>query len=416
MMRVAFLTALFPFLSDIPFQNQIVGLLERGHQVDVYADGPQPGGPFHPDVERCGLQSLTRYPLRWPAARLDRWRAAAGVVLAHRGAERLTLLRTLDPLRFWRRAWTLDQLRRTARFLPVRQYDVSYCAFGMDAPHALRLRRLGVLGGALVVAFRGADTTKYVARRGPRVYAAAFREARLLLPVCDFLGRRLVELGAPPERVVVHRTGIDLVRWPYRPRGPEGDRCLRLVTVGRLVEKKGIEYVLRAMRILVDRGRDVEYRILGDGPGRDRLVAVAAELGLADRVTLHGRQGQAKVREGLEESHVLVAASVTAADGDEEGIPNVLKEAMALGLPVVGTRHAGIPELVEEGVSGLLVPERDEGSLADALDSLAREPGRWAAMGRAGRARIEMEYDIHRLNDRLAGLLSDLTRPEAPAR
>jgi colanic acid/amylovoran biosynthesis glycosyltransferase len=107
---------------------------------------------------------------------------------------------------------------------------------------------------------------------------------------------------------------------------------------------------------------------------------------------------------------------VTAADGDEEGIPNVLKEAMALGLPVVGTRHAGIPELVEEGVSGLLVPERDEGSLADALDSLAREPGRWAAMGRAGRARIEMEYDIHRLNDRLAGLLSDLTRPEAPAR
>jgi colanic acid/amylovoran biosynthesis glycosyltransferase len=408
-MRVAFLTALFPVLSDIPFMNQIVGLLERGHQVDVYADGPQSGGPFHPDVERLGLQSLTRYPLRWPAGRLDRWRAAAQVVLAHRGAERRTLLRTLDPSLFWHRAWTLDQLRRTARFLPTRPYDICYCAFGMDAPHALRLRRLGVLGGELVVAFRGADTTKYVARRGPRVYARTFRQARLLLPVCDFLGRRLVDLGAPPERVVVHRTGIDLRRWPYREREPKGGGRLRLVTVGRLVEKKGIEYVLRAVRILVDRGLDIEYRILGDGPRRDRVAALAAELGLEQRVVLHGRHAQEKLRDWLEGSDMLVAASVTAADGDEEGIPNVLKEAMALGLPVVGTRHAGIPELIEDGVSGLLVAERDEAGLADALERLAREPGRWAAMGRAGRAKVEMEYDIDRLNDRLVGLLESLS-------
>jgi colanic acid/amylovoran biosynthesis glycosyltransferase len=415
-MRVAFLTALFPVLSDIPFLNQIVGLLERGHQVDVYADGPQAGGPFHPDVERLGLQSLTRYPLRWPAGRLDRWRAAAKVVLAHRGAERRTLLRTLDPSLFWHRAWTLDQLRRTARFLPTRPYDICYCAFGMDAPHALRLRRLGALGGELVVAFRGADTTKYVARRGPRVYARTFRQARLLLPVCDFLGQRLVQLGAPPERVVVHRTGIDLRRWPYREREPARDSRLRLVTVGRMVEKKGIEHVLRAVRILVDRGVDVEYRILGDGPRRERIAALAAELGVQNRVTLHGRHSQEKVRDGLEGSDVLVAASVTAADGDEEGIPNVLKEAMALGLPVVGTRHAGIPELIEDGVSGFLVPERDETALAGALQRLADEPGRWAAMGRAGRAKIELEYDIDRLNDRLTGLLENLIRPEARSR
>jgi colanic acid/amylovoran/stewartan biosynthesis glycosyltransferase WcaL/AmsK/CpsK len=415
-MRVAFLTALFPVLSEIPFLNQIVGLIERGHQVEVYADGPQPGGRFHPHVERLGLQALTRYPLRWPAARLERWRAAADVVLAHRGAERRTLLRTLDPSRFWHRAWTLDQLRRTARFLPRKAYDICYCAFGMDAPHALRLRRLGVLGGELVVAFRGADTTKYVARRGPRVYARTFRQARLLLPVCDFLGRRLVELGAPPERVMVHRTGIDLARWPYRPRVPSGGGRLRLVTVGRLVEKKGIEYALRAMRILVDRGLEVEYRILGDGPRRDRLTALVGKLGLGDRVVLHGRNDQERVRAGLDESDVLVAASVTAADGDEEGIPNVLKEAMASGMPVVGTRHAGIPELIEDDVSGFLVTERDELALADALQRLAGEPGRWAAMGRAGRAKVEREYDIHRLNDRFAGLLEHLIRPEARSR
>lgn len=415
-MRVAFLTALFPVHSEIPFLNQIVGLIERGHLVDVYADGPQPGGRFHPDVERLGLESLTRYPLRWPAARLDRWRAAAKVVLAHRGPERRTLLRTLDPSWFWHRAWTLDQLRRTARFLPPRHYDICYCAFGIDAPHALRLRRLGVLGGELVVAFRGADTTKYVARRGPRVYARTFRQARLLLPVCDFLAHRLIALGAPAERVLVHRTGIDLRRWPYRERTPGADGRMKMVSVGRLVEKKGIEYVLRAVQLLVQRGVDVEYRILGDGPRRERLGALVQELGLEQRVRLHGRHEQARVRDGLEGADVLVAASVTAADGDQEGIPNVLKEAMASGMPVIGSRHAGIPELIEDGVTGHLVPERDEAALADALQRLAQAPGRWSAMGRAGRAKIERDYDIDRLNDRLAGLLENLIRPEARAR
>ena len=415
-MRLAWLTALFPVLSEIPFLNQIVGLVERGHEVDIYADGPQPGGPFHPDVARLGLESRTRYPIRWPAGHLERWRAAARLLAAHRGSERRLLLRTLDPSRFWHRAWTLDQLRRTARFLPLRPYDVCYCAFGMDAPHALRLRRVGALGGELVVAFRGADTTKYVARRGPRVYARTFREARLLLPVCDFLGRRLLQLGAPAERVVVHRTGIDLRRWPYRERHPAAPAGVRMVSVGRLIEKKGIAYVVRALRLLVDRGVRAEYRIFGDGPLREPLTALTRELGLADRVVFEGRQGQEVVREGLDRADVLVAASVTAADGDEEGIPNVLKEAMASGMPVVGTRHAGIPELVEEGITGWLVPERDEARLAEALARLAAEPERWPAMGRAGRAKVEREYDIDRLNDRFAGLLENLIRPEARPR
>ena len=415
-MRVAWLTALFPVLSEIPFLNQIVGLVERGHYVDIYADGPQAGGAFHPEVERLALQSRTSYPISWPAPRMERWRAAARLLATHRGRERRVLLRTLNPALFWRRAWTLDQLRRTARFLPVRPYDVCFCAFGMDAPHALRLRRLGVLGGKLVVAFRGADTTKYVARRGERVYARTFRDARLLLPVCEFLGRRLVQLGAPAERVVVHRTGIDLRRWPYRERQPRAPGGLSLVSVGRLVEKKGIAQVLRALRLLLDGGLRAEYRVFGDGPLRPRLQALAGELGIAEMVRFVGRQGQAAIREGLDRSDILVAASVTAADGDEEGIPNVLKEAMASGMPVVGTRHAGIPELIEDGVSGRLVAERDETALAAALARLAAEPERWPAMGRAGREKVEREYDIQRLNDRLAGMLETLVGPETRSR
>jgi colanic acid/amylovoran biosynthesis glycosyltransferase len=121
------------------------------------------------------------------------------------------------------------------------------------------------------------------------------------------------------------------------------------------------------------------------------------------------------VREGFDRADILLAPSVTAADGDEEGIPNVLKEAMASGMPVVGSRHAGIPELIEDKVSGFLVPERDEVALADALQRLAQAPQGWAAMGRAGRTKIEQDYDINRLNERLTGLFEQLIRSEVPS-
>jgi colanic acid/amylovoran biosynthesis glycosyltransferase len=104
------------------------------------------------------------------------------------------------------------------------------------------------------------------------------------------------------------------------------------------------------------------------------------------------------------ESHVLVAPSVTASGGDVEGIPNALKEAMALGLPVVATRHGGIAELVDDGVSGFLVPERNPAALAERLGFLLDHPERWEAMGRAGRAKVEAEFDAEPLNDRLVEL------------
>jgi len=114
-----------------------------------------------------------------------------------------------------------------------------------------------------------------------------------------------------------------------------------------------------------------------------------------------GSKSHDEVVQVLAQSHILIAPSVTAADGDEEGIPNTLKEAMAMGLPVISTLHAGIPELVEDGVSGFLVPEHNVEALADRLMRLVDHPETWAAMGRAGRRQIEAEFDTDRLNDEL---------------
>jgi colanic acid/amylovoran biosynthesis glycosyltransferase len=405
-MRIAVLASEFPVLSETPFLNQITGLVRRGHEVTILAERPQAVAEFHPDIARLGLAA--RYPLALPSP--GRRRAAARYLLGRPPGERRVLLRTLSPLRFWRRAWTLEEFRRAAGVLPSGHYDVCYAAFGHDGLRALRLGRSGALAGPLAVAFRGADLTKFVAIRGRRVYRALFRRAALLLPVCEAFARRLEALGAPPERVTVHRTGIDLARWRWRDRPVEPAGPLRLVSVGRLVEKKGFGYVLEAVRRLREAGIAAEYEIVGDGPLRAALEADARRLAIDDRVRFLGWQSQDRVAEALDGAQLLVAASVTAANGDEEGIPNVLKEAMAVGLPVVSTANGGIPELVENEATGLLVPERDPQALAARLAELARHPDRRTALARAGRARVERDYDIERLNDRLVALFAGLPR------
>ena len=187
-----------------------------------------------------------------------------------------------------------------------------------------------------------------------------------------------------------------------RVRGP--DEPTRIVVVGRLVEKKGVSHAIEAVARLRDSGRAVRLSIVGDGPLRLELESMVEALRVGDRVQFLGSKTREEVAEILAAAHLLLAPSVTAADGDQEGIPNTLKEAMAAGLPVVSTLHSGIPELVEDGRSGFLVPERDSEALADRVGWLVDRPDSWPDMGRAGRSRVEAEYDIAKLSMRLVEL------------
>jgi colanic acid/amylovoran biosynthesis glycosyltransferase len=410
--RVAVLTGLFPVLWETPFLNQITGLVERGHQVDIYADQAQPDVPAHPDIPRLQLLQRTFYPARLPHQ--GRWREALRLIRSQSEADRRILVRTLNPFVFWRRAFSLDQLRRTVPFLPPRSYDICYCPFAQDARRALRFRRLGVLTGKLAVAFRGSDVTRYLAQRGSGVYRRVFQNGDLFLPVCQAFARRIEQLGCPPGRIRVHHTGINLGRFPYRPRQVVIGHPVRVVTVGRLVEKKGIEYALHAVRQLTDHGLDVQYEIIGDGPLRQRLGQQVEQLNLASRVRFAGWQTHAQVLQALERAQILIAPSVRAADGDEEGIPNVLREAMAGGLPVISTHHSGIPELISDGVNGYLVPERDSQTLADRIRHLAGTPETWPRLTAAARQRVEKD-DIEQLNDRFTELLQGLYGATAAA-
>jgi colanic acid/amylovoran biosynthesis glycosyltransferase len=228
--------------------------------------------------------------------------------------------------------------------------------------------------------------------------------------VSDFWRTRLIELGCPPDQIAVHHMGIELSKFPLpKRRGARGDDTVRLLSVARLVEKKGVEYAIRAVARLREKTeRRIEYRVLGDGPLRRELEELVRELDVGDSVRLMGEMDQRGVREAMLHSDIFVAPSVVAEDGDMEGVPVSIMEAMASRLPVVSTLHSGIPELVHDGISGLLVPERDSAGLARALARLTDDAGLRRRMGIAGRQVVEHDYDLDGLNDRLVGLLASM--------
>jgi colanic acid/amylovoran biosynthesis glycosyltransferase len=411
-LRVAVLTRRFPKLSETFILNQITGLLDAGVDVEVFAWTDGGDEPIHGEVGRYGLLSRTRY-IQPPRSRIGRIGGTAMKLAKSRGVWRRPslVLRALDVRRYGRRASSLALLYAAATLSRRGSHHLVHCQFGQLGLMALSLQEIGALPGRIVVAFRGADLTVSPDVKG---YEALFTAGDLFLPVCEALRKRLIQMGCDPARTRVHRSGIDLARFNYRERSPSPDTGVHLLTIARLVEKKGVEYGIRAVARLKESGRKVTYTVVGDGPRRQELERLAVELDLRDRVRFTGALDQDAVGSALLDAHVLVAPSHTGKDGDQEGIPNALKEAMATGLPVVSTLHSGIPELVEDGVSGFLVPERDAAALADRLMFLADHPERWAAMGRAGRDRIEEEYDIRKLNHQLIELYRELLSGTVP--
>ena len=396
-LRVGFLVPFFPEISNTFILGQITGLIDRGHDVDIFALRSRSFEGTHADVARYALDSHMRH-LPVPKNRLVRTWSAATLLLKY-GIRHPKIFSALDPWRLGGSAWGLTQIHTAASFIRAAGYDVLHCQFGDLGPAGERLVALGSGRTKLVTSFRGNDLTCHLAVR-PRFFADLLPRGDLFMPVTRDFRDRLLAFGIPSDRIVVHRSGINLRRFAFSPRqAPQG--ATELLFVGRLTEKKGLSYLLEAVSMLVGGGRDVRLTVIGDGGLGPVMRTRCHELGIADHVSFFGSGTQEQVVSALQRSHILVAPSVTAEDGDQEGIPNVLKEAMATGMPVVSTYHSGIPELVEHGVTGLLAPERDAAALASLLTELVDHPESWISFGLAARRKVEEEYDAERLNDEL---------------
>jgi colanic acid/amylovoran biosynthesis glycosyltransferase len=413
-MRIAVFVNRFLPVSETFVLNQVTGLLERGHEVDIFASAPT--DPQHTSEEalRSGLVRRVRF-LAGPRPSFRRVVGAAWR-LAWIGVRRPTVAAAGLAMAWRDRSWrSLGPLYAAAGVLRERRghYDIVHCQFGPLGITALRLKQIGALRGKLVTSFRGYGATSYLKAR-PGAYRELFLEGDLFCPVNVSLKRRIMAEGCSEAKIAVHHSGIDCAKFAYVHRHRDPAEPTRILTVARLTEKKGIAHAIEAVSRLVRRGIHVAYTIVGDGPLRADLERLIEDLGLGKQVEMRGWTSHHVVTQLMVKAHVLVAPSVTARDGDQEGIPNVLKEAMATGMPIVSTWHGGIPELVDDGVSGFLVPERDVEALADRLAHLSQRPELWSAMGRAGRRKIEREFNLAKLNDDLVDLYARLLEDKPP--
>ena len=241
-----------------------------------------------------------------------------------------------------------------------------------------------------------------------RSLAARADRATTLVTCCEanvsFI-RETVPGGAQIPVQVIHH-GVDLDRFSPAVSRHDGD-APALVSVGRLVEKKGFDDLLRALARI---DAPFSLRVYGDGPLHDDLVRLRDELGLAGRVEFMGARDSDEVVAALTGADAFVLTPTTTEDGDRDGIPNVLVEAMACGLPVVTTTAGGITELVDHGVNGLLCNPEDVAAIADSIGEVIADPGLRRRMGATGRRTVEADYDVNVAAARLDALYSSPAR------
>ncbi len=284
------------------------------------------------------------------------------------------------------------EVRKLTGILAEVKAELIHIYFGHIAVHLLPLIR--AWSKPSVVSFHGADVMVDLEKPAYRVATQQMLEAvRLILVRSESLGRALINLGCPAGKIRLQHTGIPVDDIPFRPREWPDNGAWKFVQACRLIEKKGLRVSLRAFANFAVQHPAATFTIAGEGPLRSELGRMAAELGVADKVFFPGFISQTQLRELFYQAHIFLHPSEVGGDGNQEGVPNSMLEAMASGLPVFATEHGGIPEAIENGRSGILVPERDDAALALALHERTANPEGLAAIARNGAEVVRKHFE-----------------------
>jgi glycosyltransferase involved in cell wall biosynthesis len=310
--------------------------------------------------------------------------------------------------RFWFRQlrdmpWQISDTELRALLGVLSRIDARllHIYFGQIAVHLLPLIR--AWKNPSIVSFHGADVTVDMNKPAYRQATQQMLEAvKLVLVRSESLRRAMADLGCDPDKIEIQRTGIPLEEFPFRERSFVAAATeWRFVQAGRLIEKKGVPVTLRAFAIFLGKYPNAMLTIAGEGPMLGELQQLARELNVDARVSFTGFISQEQLRDIYYRSHIFLHPSQTGRDGNQEGIPNSMLEAMASGLPVFATQHGGIPEAIENGVSGVLVPERDDCALAHALLSAAKDPSFLSRIAHSGAEVVRNNFDLRAQAQRL---------------
>lgn len=281
---------------------------------------------------------------------------------------------------------------------------ILHAHFGHVGYRALALKHQ--LNLPLFVTFYGFDISSLPTRRPWRkAYRFLFKEGDRFLVEGPTMAKKLENLGCLAAKITIQHIAVDLSKIHFMPRKWDGHSPVNIFMAGRFVEKKGFIYAIRAFAKISSKWPSAQLRVIGDGPLRKELEGEILKLGISNRVHLLGAQSYSTYLAEANLAHIFMSPSVTARDGETEGgAPTTLIEMQASGLPVLSTRHADIPHIVRDGVTGFLVMEKDTQALAERLDWLLSHPETWQAMGASGRDYMLKEHNIEIEIDKLEDL------------
>ncbi|EFR15988.1 colanic acid biosynthesis glycosyltransferase WcaL [Escherichia coli] len=406
-MKVGFFLLKFPLSSETFILNQITAFIDMGFEVEIVALQKGDTENTHAAWTKYNLAARTRWLQDEPTGKVAKLRHRASQTL--RGIHRKNTWQALNLKRYGAESRNLILSAICGQVVAPLHADVFIAHFGPAGVTAAKLRELGVIRGKIATIFHGIEiSSREVLNHYTPEYQQLFRRGDLMLPISDLWAGRLQKMGCPREKIAVSRMGVDMTRFSPRPvKAPATP--LEIISVARLTEKKGLHVAIEACRQLKEQGMAFRYRILGIGPWERRLRTLIEQYQLEDVVDMPGFKPSHEVKEMLDDADVFLLPSVTGADGDMEGIPVALMEAMAVGIPVVSTLHSGIPELVEADKSGWLVPENDARALAQRLATFSQlDTDELAPVVKRAREKVEHDFNQQVINRELASLLQAL--------
>ncbi|MFD1719461.1 glycosyltransferase family 4 protein [Georgenia deserti] len=409
--RIGYVLKMYPRFSETFVVSEILAREARGTEIEIFSLRPPNDPRFHDTLAR--VQAPVSYLAR-PRKAEDVW---ASLTAAYPQLPRL------GP--------ALPELLAADVSDAVQAVDLAEAVIARGITHlhahfaslATTVARLASLLTDVPYSFTAHAKDLFHADVEPAENARKITDADHVVTVSDYNVRHIADrypaasAGTPVHRVY---NGLDLAAFPFSPpAAPErpvaAPELPTVAAVGRLVEKKGFDVLISAVAALRDAGQPVRCRILGGGDLEPHLRTQIHTLGVAELVELAGPQPQDRVRDAVAAADVLAAPCVVGADGNADGLPTVLLEAMALGTPVVSTDVTGIGEAVRHEVTGLQVPQHDAGALAGAITRLLGDSALAARLARSARALVEQEFDAARQAAQLDALVPGTNRPAGPA-
>lgn len=404
--KISFLLGEFPKMTETFILNQIIGLINEGYDLKIIALNKSKDNSIPQEVIDYKLLEKTEY-INVPRNKKIRALKALRLFLQNFPFYPVKTLKSLNFIKYSKVALTLNPFYVNMFFLNLKEdFDIIHCHFGQRGIYGANLKEIGIKG-KLVTSFYGGDLSYFIKQTSKNIYNPLIKNGDLFLPLCGNFENCLLNLGFSKEKIKVHHIGINLKKFnDIKPNFSKKEATI--LTIARMVEKKGHKYLIEALPSIIKNKKNVKCIFVGSGELKESLVKLAKDLNVDRYIEFRDNVNSDKLPELYSKASIYVLPSNTTLDGDSEGTPASIVEACASGLPVVSTYHAGIPEIVIDKISGLLVPEKNAEKIAEKIIYLINNPKIMKKMGESGRKFVSKEYDAQIQSKKLMGYYEDL--------